>query len=146
MWEKLSPPMVIRVVSTILEQELNPCLRKGCCHNVACWWASARKKIKKRIDLMTSTSKGDWALFEFILLIFHLMLIFHFLQIVPQILKHWAIIRILLPAVLHYLVTRIEKKNLCCGVTKFRKFFTIYSTQLHKQESWDPLRLESWRM
>ena len=47
------------------------------------------------------------------------MLIFHFLQIVPQILKHWAIIRILFPAVLHYFVTKIEKKNLCYGVTKF---------------------------
>ena len=48
MWENLFPPTVIRVVSTICEQELNPCLRKGCCHNVACWWASARKKIKRK--------------------------------------------------------------------------------------------------
>ena len=60
------------------------------------------------------------------------MLIFHFLQIVPQILKRWAIIRILFPAVLHHLVTRIEKKNLCYGVTKFRKVSTMYYTQPHK--------------
>ena len=71
------------------------------------------------------------------------MLIFHFLQIVPQILKHWAIVRILLPAVLHYLVTRIEKKNLRYGLTKFKKYFTVYPAQLHKYESWDTLRLES---
>ena len=112
MWEKLFPPMVIRVVSTILEQELNPCLRKGCCHNVACWWASAKKKIKR--NRFNDFYIKRWLSSVWIYFVkFHLMLIFHFLQIVPQILKHWAIIRILLPAVLHYLVTRIEKKKTC---------------------------------
>ena len=53
------------------------------------------------------------------------MLIFHFLQIVPQILKHWAIIRILLPAVLHYLVTRIEKKT-CAMVLRNLKSTSQY--------------------
>ena len=53
------------------------------------------------------------------------MLIFHFLQIVPQTLKHWAIIRILLPAGLHYLVTRIEKKN-CSMVLRNLKSTSQY--------------------
>ena len=55
------------------------------------------------------------------------MLIFHFLQIVPQILKHWAIIRILFPAVLHYLVTRIEKKKTCAMVLRNLKGTSQYT-------------------
>ena len=39
--------------------------------------------------------------YHIICFLFHLMLIFHFLQIFPKILKGWTIIGILSPAVLH---------------------------------------------
>ena len=58
------------------------------------------EKKKKKEDENQPNKPKAFEL-QFRLLFFHLMLVFHFLQIFPKFLKGWTIIGILSPAVLH---------------------------------------------